>query len=85
MTKESIDERDKKRPDLQLDSELVDTFPASDPLTITRFPRERRRAEKPRMRSDAAGAPSDSSCKTRQTTRVVPEVPPRGPLSRRLV
>jgi hypothetical protein len=65
MTEEPTDERDKRQLDLQLDRELQDTFPASDPLTITRFRREQRRAEKPRMRSDAAGAPSDSSCKMR--------------------
>jgi len=72
MTKESTNERDKRQLDLQLDRELLDTFPASDPLSITRFPRERRRAEKPRMRSDTASAPSDSSCKIRHQDK-----PPR--------
>jgi hypothetical protein len=65
MTKEPINERDKRQLDLQLNRELLDTFPASDPLSITRFPRERRSAEKPRMRSDTASAPSDSSSKLR--------------------
>lgn len=45
MTNESLDERDKRETDLQLTKELEGTFPASDPLTITRFPRRRRSAE----------------------------------------
>lgn len=72
MTEESINERDKRQLDLQLDRELLDTFPASDPLSITRFPRERRMTEKPRMRGNAASAPSDSSCKIRHQDK-----PPR--------
>jgi hypothetical protein len=62
---EAIDERVKRQLDLQLDRELQDTFPASDPLTITRFRREQRKVEKPQMRSDASGALSDSSRKMR--------------------
>jgi len=38
MIEEPFNERDKRQLDLQLDRELRDTFPASDPLTITRFP-----------------------------------------------
>lgn len=72
MTEEPINERDKRELDLQLDRELLDTFPASDPLSITRFPRERRRTEKPRMRSDIASMPSGSSCKIRHQDK-----PPR--------
>lgn len=47
MMEESFNERDKREMDLQLDKELEDTFPASDPLTITRFPPKRRRAKRP--------------------------------------
>ncbi|HKO72897.1 MAG TPA: hypothetical protein VJV58_18370 [Bradyrhizobium sp.] len=42
MAKETLDQQDKKNLDLQLDRELEGTFPASDPLTITRFPYRRR-------------------------------------------
>jgi hypothetical protein len=42
MRAESIEERDRIEINLQLDLELEGTFPASDPLTITRFPRKRR-------------------------------------------
>lgn len=62
---ESFNDRDKRQLDLQLDRELEDTFPASDPLTITRFPRKRRSVDKPPIRSDADGAPSADSCKAR--------------------
>jgi hypothetical protein len=56
---ELFDERDKKQLDMQLDRELEDTFPASDPLTITRFPRKRRSsADKPPVHGDTASAPS---------------------------
>lgn len=61
MTDESLQERDKREMDLQLTRELEDTFPASDPLSITRFPRKRRSAETERRGSDAAGHPSRSS------------------------
>jgi hypothetical protein len=59
---ELFDERDRKQLDLQLDRELQDTFPASDPLTITRFPRRRRSADDPQIRGDTA-APSGESRK----------------------
>jgi hypothetical protein len=57
---ERFDERDKRQLDMQLDRELEDTFPASDPLTVTRFPRRRRGVDKPPIRSDTGRAPSDS-------------------------
>lgn len=38
MTKPLFDPSLKKECDLQLDAELEGTFPASDPLKITRFP-----------------------------------------------
>jgi hypothetical protein len=37
MAKETGKQRDKRKLDLQLDRELAGTFPASDPLKITRF------------------------------------------------
>jgi hypothetical protein len=60
MTNESLNERDKREMDLQLTRELEETFPASDPLTITRFPRKRRSAETERRGGDAAGPPFSS-------------------------
>jgi hypothetical protein len=38
LQKETLKQRDKRKLDLQLDEELEGTFPASDPLKITRFP-----------------------------------------------
>ena len=38
MPKETLKQRDKRKLDLQLDEELEGTFPASDPLKITRYP-----------------------------------------------
>ena len=37
MAKETLKQKDKRKLDLQLDMELEGTFPASDPLKITRF------------------------------------------------
>ena len=37
MAQETVKQRDKRKLDLQLDRELESTFPASDPLKITRF------------------------------------------------
>jgi hypothetical protein len=62
---EPFDERDKRELDMQLDRELEDTFPASDPLTITRFPRRRRSVDRPPIRSDTDGAPSGNPGKVR--------------------
>jgi hypothetical protein len=61
MTDESLKERDKREMDQQLTKELEETFPTSDPLTITRFPRKRRSAETEGRGSDAAGYPLLSS------------------------
>lgn len=55
MAKETLDQQDKRNLDLQLDRELEGTFPASDPLTITRFP-YRRRSVKSSTGSNANGA-----------------------------
>ena len=52
MAKETLELQDKKNLDLQLDRELEGTFPASDPLTITRYP-YRRRSVKPSIDSNA--------------------------------
>ena len=38
MPKETLKQRDKRKLDLQLEKELEGTFPASDPLTVTREP-----------------------------------------------
>lgn len=53
MTAETLNERAKTEINRQLDLELEGTFPASDPLTITRFPRRPRTAKTPSR--DAGG------------------------------
>ena len=63
MAKETLKQRDKRDLDLQLDTELKGTFPASDPLTITRFPYKKRsakpsigdNADDPRLRRSMTG------------------------------
>jgi hypothetical protein len=40
MPKETLKQRHKRKLDLQLDDELDGTFPASDPLKITRYSSE---------------------------------------------
>jgi hypothetical protein len=40
LPKETLKQRDKRELDLQLDEELEGTFPASDPLKITRYSSE---------------------------------------------
>ena len=55
MAKETLNQQDKRNLDLQLDRELEGTFPASDPLTITRFP-YRRGSVKSSGGSNADGA-----------------------------
>ena len=57
MPKETLKQRDKRKLDLQLDEELEGTFPASDPLKITRFPGNIQTSVKPSTRTDAADAP----------------------------
>ena len=37
MAKETLKQREKRKLDLQLDEELEGTFPASDPLKVTRY------------------------------------------------
>jgi hypothetical protein len=54
MQKETLKQRDKRKLDLQLDEELEGTFPASDPLKITRFPSNIHTSVKPSTRTDAA-------------------------------
>ena len=66
MTDESINERDKRETDLQLTKELEETFPASDPLTITRFPRKRPTTGTESRSSDAAGLAFPSSRNARR-------------------
>jgi hypothetical protein len=56
MAKETLKQQDKRNLDLQLDRELEGTFPASDPLTITRFP-HKRRSPKPSIGSNSDDAP----------------------------
>jgi hypothetical protein len=57
VQKNSDDELEKQRLDLQLDKELQDTFPASDALKITR-----RQTDKPKRsdRSDRSGNDRDA-------------------------
>lgn len=56
---ETFTQRAKRELDLQLDEELQDTFPASDPLTITRFsPKPRGVADRTRK---SATAPKDDN------------------------
>jgi len=54
MAKETLKQRDKRKLDLQLDEELEGTFPASDPLKITRFPRTTHPSVKPSEKVDVA-------------------------------
>jgi hypothetical protein len=81
MTKESFNDRDKRELDQQLDKELEDTFAASDPLTITRFPRKRRSEEKPQMGSntDRLHPAILATCDIEQARSCL-ELPPRRPL-----
>jgi hypothetical protein len=72
MTKETVKQRDKRTLDLQLDRELEGTFPASDPLTITRFPHKRRSAAKPPMGSNADRTPFNRSDKVQYQGRELP-------------
>jgi hypothetical protein len=57
MQNETLKQRDKRKLDLQLDEELEGTFPASDPLKITRFPGNIHTSVKPSTRTDATDAP----------------------------
>jgi hypothetical protein len=53
IARETVKQRDKRKLDLQLDRELEGTFPASNPLTITRFPHKRPSAAKTPTGSNA--------------------------------
>jgi len=53
VRKETFVQRKKRELDLQLDQELEGTFPASDPLKITRFPTKRRSAADPSQKTAA--------------------------------
>ena len=57
MAKETIKQQEKRQLDIQLDQELEGTFPASDPLKITRFPSNIHTSVKPSTRTDATDAP----------------------------
>jgi hypothetical protein len=57
MTRETLKQRDKRKLDLQLDKEFEGTFPASDPLKITRFSSKTRDPAKPSRNTNAGGAP----------------------------
>jgi hypothetical protein len=72
MAKETVQQRDKRTLDLQLDSELGGTFPASDPLTITRFPHKRRRAVRPPRGSNADGGAFSGSDNAGYQGRALP-------------
>lgn len=56
MTKRPSKQDDKTDLDLQLEKELEGTFPASDPLKITRFPIEGHRAAEPARHETDVGA-----------------------------
>jgi hypothetical protein len=55
MPKERLKPRDKRKLDIQLDQELEGTFPASDPLKITRFPSGIHASVKPSNKNAADG------------------------------
>jgi hypothetical protein len=57
--KETSGQREKKELDRQLDEELEGTFPASDPLKITRFSAKSRSAAD-RKQKDASARKKDS-------------------------
>jgi hypothetical protein len=54
MPKETLKQRDKRKLDLQLDEELEGTFPASDPLKITRYPSETPASARPSRSTNTA-------------------------------
>ena len=72
MPKETLKQRDKRKLDLQLDEELEGTFPASDPLKITRFPSKIHTSVKPSKKTDAADAPFGRSAPATQSGRREP-------------
>ncbi|MGA7996195.1 MAG: hypothetical protein WCA28_14975 [Bradyrhizobium sp.] len=54
MAKETTKQQDKRELDIQLDHELEGTFPASDPLKITRFARTTDGSVKPSKKGGVA-------------------------------
>jgi hypothetical protein len=54
MPNETLKQRDKRKLDLQLDEELEGTFPASDPLKITRYSSETPAPATPSRSTDTA-------------------------------
>ena len=72
MPKETLKQRDKRKLDLQLDEELEGTFPANDPLKITRFPSNIHTSVKPSKKTDAADAPFGRSAPPTQSGRREP-------------
>lgn len=52
MPKETLQQRDKRKLDLQLEKELEGTFPASDPLKITRYSSETPAPTRPSRSTD---------------------------------
>lgn len=54
MSKETIKQQDKRQLDIQLDLELEGTFPASDPLKITRFSSTTHPSVKPLKKGDVS-------------------------------
>lgn len=52
MPKETLKQRDKRKLDLQLEKELEGTFPASDPLKITRYSTETPAPTRPSRSTD---------------------------------
>jgi uncharacterized protein YeaO (DUF488 family) len=67
MTKSLLKQDDKTELDLQLEKELEGTFPASDPLKITRFPLERH---------EAAGQQDDTDkvrCNASMNKKIAPD------------
>lgn len=52
MPKETLKQRDKRKLDLQLEKELEGTFPASDPLKITRYSSETPTPTRPSRSTD---------------------------------
>jgi hypothetical protein len=67
MAKETIKQQEKRQLDIQLDQELEGTFPASDPLKITRFPSNIHISVKPSKKTDAADAPFGRSAQPTQS------------------
>jgi hypothetical protein len=68
MPKETLKQRDKRKLDLQLDKELEETFPASDPLKITRYSSETSAPTSPSRSTDTALGDDDAATVGSETT-----------------